>query len=325
MLLFAEMLAEPKTKAKQSPTRPRCNAYSRLRMPIILIGVMLAAGWVRAVSPDAQEAAPQKACLWRVQSSNTTAYLQGSIHLLSEASYPLPRQIEAAFAASDQLVMEVDLAIMTNPKAQLEMVLQGMLSDGRTLDSILSAKTLALAKTSTEAMGLQLGAFRHYKPWMFVMTLTATRLQQLGFSAENGLDWHFYKRAVAQKKNVIGLETVNEQLMLLDAMAGDDQDAFVRQSLEEFADIKTEMTAMIAAWSMGDIEALGQALLKNLRKYPNVYSSLIRDRNLKWMKQFNEVMQSGVTSMIVVGAGHIPGPDGLIVLLRAQGYTVEQL
>ena len=117
------------------------------------------------------------------------------------------------------------------------------------------------------------------------MTLTATRLQQLGFSAESGLDWHFYKRAVAQQKSVIGLETVNEQLMLLDAMVGEDQDAFVRQSLEEFADIKTEMTAMIAAWSMGDIEALGQAMLKNLRKYPNVYSSLIRDRNLKWMKQ----------------------------------------
>ncbi len=275
----------------------------------------------RAAAPDATP----RSCLWRVQSGTTTAYLQGSIHLLSEDTYPLPEPIESAFKASEQIVLEMDLAVMTDPDAQIEMMVKGMLPRGKSLTDILSPKTLTLAEACSAEVGMQMVAFKHYKPWMFVMVLTATRLEQLGFSAQHGIDWHFYQRARESNKHVIGLETLDEQLALFESMVAGDQDAFVRQSLEDFANIEEELAGIISSWNSGDLGALEKALLDNLRNYPSVHRILIKERNARWMKTLEEVLQSGKTSMIIVGAGHLPGKDGLVSLLRARGYSVEQL
>jgi len=275
----------------------------------------------QAADPEAAS----KTCVWRVQSDSTTAYLQGSIHLLSEDAYPLPEAIESAFKASEQIVLEMDLSVMTDPDAQIEMMVKGMLPRGQSLSDILSPKTLELAEACAADVGMSMVAFKHYKPWMFVMVLTATRLQQLGFSAQHGIDWHFYQRAKELKKNIIGLETLDEQLALFESMVAGDQDAFVRQSLEDFATIEEELAAIISSWNQGDLIGLEKVLLDNLRNYPNVHRILIRERNARWMKTLEEVMQSGKTSMIIVGAGHLPGKDGLVALLRARGYSIEQL
>lgn len=275
----------------------------------------------QAATPEAAT----KTCLWRIQSDTTTAYLQGSIHLLSEDAYPLPEPIENAFKASEQVVLEMDLSVMTDPDAQIEMMVKGMLPRGESLSDILSPKTMKLAEACAAEVGMQMVAFKHYKPWMFVMALTATRLQQLGFSAQHGIDWHFYQRAKDLNKTVIGLETLDEQLALFESMMAGDRDAFVRQSLEDFASIEEELSAIIASWNRGDLTGLEEALLENLRNYPNVHRILIRERNARWMKTLEEVLQSGKTSMIIVGAGHLPGKDGLVSLLRARGYSIEQL
>lgn len=319
------MLTEPTPQAKHSQRLPPFQKRHQQCLPTRLIGILLATAIASICIATEPEPPSLQTCLWRAQSSNTTVYLQGSIHLLSKDAYPLPRQIENAFKASQQIVLEVDLTVMSDPDKQLEIVLKGMLPNHQTLDSILSPKTLKKAETCARTIGMPMMAFKHYKPWMFVMALTAVRLEQLGFSPENGLDWHFYRRATEAKKPVIGLETIDEQLSLLDEMAGTDQDAFVWQSLEDFTDIEKEMTTIVTAWRTGDINALAQSLLGNLKKYPNVHKRLIRDRNTTWMKHIETIMQGGVTSMIVVGAGHLPGPDGLIALLKDRGYTVEQL
>ncbi len=291
----------------------------RALLGIAVVGLPLIA---RAADP---EAAPARSCLWRVKSDTTTAYLQGSIHLLTEDAYPLPQPVEDAFLASDQIVLEMDLSAMTDPDAQIEMMVKGMLPRGQSLTDILSPKTLELAERCSNEIGMQMVAFKHYKPWMFVMVLTATRLEQLGFSAQHGVDWHFHQRAMKLEKPVIGLETLEEQLALFEAMANGDRDAFVRQSLEDFATIEKDLASIIHSWQRGNLDGLGRALLSNLQKYPNVHRILIRERNARWMETFNEIMQSGTTTMIIVGAGHLPGKDGLIAMLRASGYSVEQL
>ena len=306
MVKSDDMLPALQTKAKHSQQR-----------------FLIAAVFVPLILPSL--AAEPSACLWRVQSDTTTAYLQGSIHLLSEDAYPLPESIEKAFLSSEQLVLEMDLAVMTDPDAQVEMMVKGMLPRGESLTDILSPETRKLAEKCATEVGLQMIAFKHYRPWMFVMVLTATRLEQLGFSAQHGVDWHFYQRARELNKGIIGLETLNEQLALFESMVDGDQDAFVRQSLEDFATIEDELNDIIASWGKGDLVGLEKALLDNLRNYPNVHRILIRERNVRWMKTLDEILQSGTTSMIIVGAGHLPGKDGLVTLLRARGYTVEQL
>ena len=317
------MLTLTQMNAKHSET-PKCpHSRGHHWVAVLATGALLACSSILPQSAVAQDSATRTS-LWKISSSNTTAYLQGSIHLLSDSSYPLPRQIDDAFLASEQIVLEMDLSVMTNSDAQIKMMIQGMLPRGESLTDIISPKTQKLAAQCAADVGLHMAMFKHYKPWMFVMTLTATKLQKLGFSPEHGLDFHFFKRAGASGKSVTGLETLDEQLAFFDAMVQDDQDAFVRQSLEDFALIEAELTAIIKAWRQGDLDSLSEVLLKHSDKYPDLHNVLIRDRNLKWMPPFNEVMRSGVTTMFIVGAGHIPGEDGLLSLLQAQGYTIEQ-
>jgi uncharacterized protein YbaP (TraB family) len=305
------MLTSPKTKAKHSA------------VAIFLLLVIAAATQIYAAA--AETAAPPKTCLWRIRSENTTVYLQGSIHLLSKEAYPLPPQIDIAFDASRRIVLEVDLSTMLSPEAQVDMLVKGMLPKGQSLTEILSPETLKLANACTAEIGLNMVAFKHYKPWMFVMTLTAAKLQQLGFSSQQGIDWHYFSRAQELEKPVLGLETVDEQLAFFDSMVADNQDTFVRQSLEDFALIESELEAILAAWRIGNMEVLEKTLLRNLNNYPEVHRLLISDRNKRWMTEINRIMKSGVTTMVIVGAGHLPGKDGLISLLRARGYAIEQL
>ena len=317
------MLALKQRNAKQSKASER-----RLNNGIPFVSLLAAVALLACSNIFPQNSVAQpgttKTSLWRVSSSNTTAYLQGSIHLLSDTEYPLPQQIDKAFQASEHIVLEMDLSVMTNSDAQIYMMMQGMLPQGESLPDILSSQTQNMAKQCAADLGLHMAMFKHYKPWMFVMTLTAVKLQKLGFSPEYGLDWHFFQQAGAAGKKVTGLETLAEQLAFFDAMMADDQDAFVRQSLQDFALIEEELSTIIEAWRHGDLDALSKSLLKNFEKYPKLHNVLIRDRNQRWMRTFEEVMQSGTTTMFIVGAGHLPGADGLLSLLEAQGYTIEQ-
>jgi len=279
-----------------------------------------------SILPNADAASnSQKTCLWRIQSDNTTAYIQGSIHLLSKDAYPLPPQIEQAFATSDQVILEMDLAVMNDPMTQIEMLTKGMLPTGQTLTDILKPETIDLISKCSKNIGMNIIAFERYKPWMILMVLSATKLQSLGFSPENGIDFYFYKRAVSLNKKIVGLETMNEQLALFDNIVGKDQDAFVEQGLEDFMTIGDDIDSIIKAWRVGDLDKLNAILLKNMHKYPELHDILILNRNKNWMKTIEKTMKSGTTTMIIVGAGHLSGKGGLIQLLKNKNYKLEQL
>ncbi len=219
----------------------------------------------------------------------------------------------------------MDLAVMNDPMAQIEMLSKGMLPAGQTLADILKPETIEIISKCSQDIGMNIIAFERYKPWMILMVLSATKLQSLGFSPENGLDFHYYKRAVSLNKKIIGLETMNEQLALFDNIAESDQDIFVKQGLEDFMTIGDDIDEIIKAWKIGDLDKLNTILLKNMHKYPDLYDTLILNRNKKWMKTISEIMDSGETTMIIVGAGHLSGKDGLVQLLKNEKFKLEQL
>ncbi len=299
-------------------------AKAKYSLRWVCVALFISAGHTATCAEEEQQQALSKTSLWEVRSTNTTAYLLGSIHLLSESAYPLPSQMDSAFKSSEQLVLEVDLVTMKSPDAQIDLLVKGMLPRGESLTEILSPKTLKLANAITAEIGLTMVAFKHYKPWMFVMTLTAAKLQQLGLSSQYGVDWHYFERAMDRKMPIIGLETIDEQIGYFEKMEGDDRDEFVRQSLEDFDLIESELGEIMAAWRSGNMDVMERTLLKNLEKYPRIQSLLINERNRNWIEKLDTIMQSGVTTMVIVGAGHIPGKDGLLQLLQSQGYTVQQ-
>jgi len=82
---------------------------------------------------------------------------------------------------------------------------------------------------------------------------------------------------------------------------------------------------MISAWRRGDSETLRRALRESFQDFPSSARRLIDVRNQNWLPKIDSYLRGGQTYFVVVGAGHIGGPTGLLALLKTRGCKVEQL
>jgi uncharacterized protein YbaP (TraB family) len=271
------------------------------------------------------QAAEAKAFAWKATGKGGTIYLMGSIHMMSPGFYPLNPALEAAFKDSDLLVEEVDLAEMLDPMASVTMLTRGMLPSGQSLDQILSPATLALVKTATGDLGTDANPLMRFKPWMLAVALQGMELAKAGFDPALGLDQHFYDQAKADGRAVQGLETVEYQISRFDGMTLEQQDRMLAETLKELATQTAAIGKLGDAWKAGDVATLERIVLADVKSDPVMYQRLLVERNKNWMPKIEALFARRGRALVVVGAAHLLGPDGLIAMLKAKGYTVEQL
>ena len=82
---------------------------------------------------------------------------------------------------------------------------------------------------------------------------------------------------------------------------------------------------IIKAWSTGDIEVLESTMLKSFKEYPVLFKKLIIERNKNWVKKIESFLKNKTNYMVVVGAAHLAGKQGILELLKEKGYSIEQL
>jgi uncharacterized protein YbaP (TraB family) len=273
----------------------------------------------------AAHAAEAKTFAWKATGKGGTIYLVGSIHVMSASFYPLNPALDAAFKDSDVLVEEVDLAEMVDPMAQMAMLTRGMLPSDQSLDKLLSPATLALVKKATADMGGDSGPLMRFKPWMLAIALQGMELMKAGFDPALGLDQHFYDQAKEGAKAVQGLETVEFQISRFDGMTLEQQDRFLAETLKELSTQTAEVGKLGDAWKAGDVATLERIALADLKSDPAMYQRLLVERNRNWMPKIEALFARRGRALVVVGAAHLIGPDGLLAMLKAKGYAIEQL
>ena len=273
----------------------------------------------------AAQTAQARTFAWKATGKGGTIYLMGSIHVMSESFYPLDPALEAAFTDSDLLVEEVDLAEMMNPTAQLATLSRGMLPSSQSLDKILSPATMALVRKATGDMGSAGGPLMQFKPWMLAIALQGMELMKAGFDPALGLDQHFYDAAKAGGRAVQGLETVEFQISRFDGMTMEQQDRMLAETLKELATQTASVNRLGDAWKAGDVASVERIALADLKSDPLMYQRLLVERNKNWLPKIEALFARKGRALVVVGAAHLIGPDGLIAMLKAKGYTVEQL
>jgi len=270
-------------------------------------------------------AAQAKHCLWKVSSKTGTLYLQGSVHILKEDQYPLDPAIEAAYSQSESLVLEVDLSEMNSIAAQQLLMSKAMLVPPASLKTVLKPETYQALVTASDEVDLPIAAIQQSEPWFAAMTLTMLAMQKNGFDPQSGVDKYFYNKATDDSKPVVGLETLDFQINLLSRLASMNPDDFVSRSLLDLKLLNEEMEKLMAAWKTGDIVMLDQLMSESFKDYPDLYNQFIVERNQNWAKVLSEMLDEKKVYMVVVGAGHFGGEQGLLKLLEQKGYTLEQL
>jgi uncharacterized protein YbaP (TraB family) len=225
--------------------------------------------------------------------------------------------------AADTLVEEIDLnqsGLLTLGPMLLS---KGMYQDGRTFDKVVSKDTVALVMKRLQGP-ITLEMIQPMKPWMVMLMLTAMQVQQAGLDTSLGLDKYFFDKATASAKAVVGLETAESQIDRFDRMPEPLQEQLLRSTLEDIDAQNKELATIVGAWQRGDARTLERTLLAGFTKYPAAYTSLLVERNNNWMPQLEQCLTRVKPCLVVVGAAHLVGPDGLLALLQRKGYRVEQ-
>lgn len=279
-----------------------------------------------AAPPSQPPAIPASAAapfLWEVHGPKARHYLLGSVHLLPPSSRPLPAALDAAYAASQALVVETDLAALATPEIQNLML--GAAREDRPggLKARIGKKLFAKLQSRAGKLGMPTPVCAELRAWFCALALELYPLQQAQFSVEYGVDHEYFSRARDDGRPVITLETPAFQIELFAQMP----EALGKDMLAATLDEKTydsqtpeEIHRM---WRTGDLPLLAQVVDEMRRGYPQLYARILADRTRAWMAPLGEYLEQEVPVMIVVGAAHLPGPDGLLALLKARGYELK--
>ncbi len=295
-----------------------------MQHPFFRIALLLGLG---CLCMAAACAAPPQPLLWKVSKGASTVYLLGSMHFLKDGDYPLSSDVDAAYKDAEKLVFEIAPGELNSPTTLALTLKHGLYQDStHKLQDDLPASTWMALMNYGAKNNLPVAALQKFEPWMASMTLMAIESRKLGMSADAGLDMHFMKMAAADHKLTRGLETVEQQLAIFYTASIRDQEQMLRQSLDEIADFPKEMNKEHDTWRSGDGDAMAAQAKQEFAKYPELYQKLIAQRNRNWIPQIEKMLDGGNDdTLLIVGALHLPGPDGVVHLLQQNGYTVERI
>ena len=280
---------------------------------------------VLALCASVAAQAPQKHFLWKVEDGKgASAYLLGSLHVLTADAYPLPAPIDKAFAESKTLVEEVDLDEMNDPMQMMAALSKAMLTGGQTLDQLISAETFAEVQKRAEAYGMPMMALQRMKPWLVAVTLMAPTLQSAGFKPELGIDRHYFDRAKEKGLRRQALETLAYQLDRFDQMSPKLQEELLKATITDLDTQVSGVKEMVRAWASGDLATVEKLTLTAFLESPELYQRLLLERNQNWLPHVERCLTENAGCFVVVGAAHLVGNDGLPALLSKKGYRVTQ-
>jgi len=287
----------------------------------VLISLLLALGLCAGVDGlRAQE----KSFLWQVESGKNRVYILGSVHLLKKTDAPLKPIIDETFAKSKRVVFEVDLLNEGPEKMQQLVLKRGINLDGKTLQQKISPETFQMATVWANDLGIDIKVLSPFKPWVAGMTMIVMQLQKLGYDPNLGVDRLLAERAKQANKPVSGLESAEFQIEILDGLPASLQEMMLRQSFAEMAQFDKTVDAMLQAWRGGDVAAAEKLFLESMAEYPALREKLLDERNRNWLPQIEKFLTLDDDVLVVVGAAHLVGKNGLIELLKGRGYKMEQ-
>jgi uncharacterized protein len=274
-------------------------------------------------------AAAQDALLWEARSGAKTVYLYGTIHVGRADMYPLPPSVEQAYRSSHAVALEADI---TDQKAIASAMQIGMLPQGRTLSGELPPELAEKLQRTLSSSGIPPEALRSFKPFMAMLTLVSVEYSKLGYVPQLGLDRHFAERAKADAKRIIGLESMEGQIRMMDSLSKPLQQAMLQMTLDDIANGKVApmATRLVSAWRQGDTKSVHDLMMSESKRLPPSQYAEYQDR---FLDSRNRDMLTGVakamkevdTLFVAVGAMHLIGPGSLTELVEKAGYSLKRV
>lgn len=261
--------------------------------------------------------------VWSVAGRTNTVYLFGSVHLLKPGEFVLQGALEEAYEDAEAVFLEVDMDDLSPLELAAATAHRAIDPQGRSLDELMGGDA-ALARDRAREAGIDLSLLGQLEPWFAGLTIVSLALARDGYVADAGVEQVVQVRAAADDKEILGLETLDEQLAALDSMEIGVQREFLLKALDDAQRPADALETFLRSWREGDDEALAEELASEFAGAPELYRSLMLDRNRNWVERISGLLDDSRDYLVVVGALHLVGPDGLPALLAARGLRVTR-
>ncbi len=256
--------------------------------------------------------------LWEISGNGLTqsSYLYGTIHMTCDAT--LSEKVKQALDDTTLLVLELD---MDDPSMQMGMMKGLYMKDGKTINDLVSEEDYKiLEKFTLENIGMPLKMMKTFKPF-FITAMLYPKL--LGCPVQS-YEAELMKVAHEQEEEVLGLETIEEQMSVFDDIPYEDQAIDLLRSAKDSLEYdKATFEKMLTLYENQDIEGMGKMMEedKNLSTTKHK-DKMLDNRNINWISKIEAFSKSQPT-FFGVGAGHLSGENGVINLLRKAGYSIK--
>jgi uncharacterized protein len=287
------------------------RAMSRLRRALAGFALALTFAGSAAAAPP----------VWVVKDKDSEIVLFGSIHVLPANLDWEPPALERALKSADDIWFELPIDPQSEANTAILAQQLGVLPPDGSLFKLLPPEDAALMSQVAATYEVSPALLDRLKPWLAEIALAGGAYRKVGADATTGVEKII--SAMAPQARRQAFETPAEQIGMLSAGSSDEQLASLRETLHEMADKPDEYAVLVKAWIDGDMATLDAEALAPLRKAsPDLFKRLVTDRNARWTQVLDARMKGHGKTVVVVGVGHLIGPEGVPARLRALGYSV---
>lgn len=262
-------------------------------------------------------ATDNKTLLWQVSGNGlkTPTHLFGTFHLMCKEDVAFGENVELAIKEADKVYFEMKL---DDPSILLGGIFMMNMKDGKKISDLYTAEEFAVVSAFFKERGIPISTFPKMKPMMLESFLYPGLL---GCENVSGVEQELMVLVKKEKKEIFGFETLQQQASVFDSIPYAVQAKGLYNTIDSFKQYKEMFENMVVLYKNQDLAALQQDLDKSsaMAEYNDI---LLYDRNKNWVEQLKKLMPTE-SIFVAVGAGHLPGEQGLISLLRKAGYTVK--
>ena len=254
-----------------------------------------------AVAAPAEQAEPVATpALYSVRDSDTTIFIFGTFHVLDPSIRWFEGPVEQAFDRADELVVEtLPPSLEANPREAASAAVEPALP---------AASFLATSRAAVHAGRDQ------------------------GMRLEHGADMVLLRSASAWGKAIEPLETLQSQYAMLGRIPAAANGPSRPDSTPDRAsppsagtELAMTMTRLQAAWAAGD-QGMFAAMVSRMRATsPDAYRVMFAERNARWTDWIAARMREPGVVFVAVGAGHLAGPESLLVRLAQRGIVSRRI
>ncbi len=289
--------------------------YNFLKLPFFVFCLCIV---VSAAATDKYKTA--NALLWKISGNGMSkpSYIFGTIHLICPEDFFLTNAMKNAVEQVDKVCFEMDLddnSVMMSSMGGL------MDNSGKKMkDYFTEAQYAKLKKFMKDSMGMEMAFLQQMKP---VALESILGMKATGCSSPISYEDSIMRMALRMKKEIVGLEKPEEQIEVLTSMPDDSVVISLMQMIDEFGKTKAEYANMVSAYKKQDIDKL-YAIIADSKDMQGSMDAFLDSRNKRWIPKIKEMVKQN-SLYIAVGAGHLGGKNGVLALLKAEGYTVEPM